>query len=104
MNLTKTIRKLPINQEGQRAGYYVHDDLSSVDIKYDDPSVRASSTPGLLLLLSIVRMRRWLDVAPAASPCPRPPGWLLLLSNAPATLAWRAISRSFCSALSLHGI
>lgn len=39
MNLTKTIRKLPINEDGQRAGYYVHDDLSSVDIKYDDPPV-----------------------------------------------------------------
>ncbi|BDA51659.1 probable endoplasmic reticulum-Golgi intermediate compartment protein [Coccomyxa sp. Obi] len=37
MNLTKTIRKLPINEDGQRAGYYVHDDLSSMDIKYDDP-------------------------------------------------------------------
>ncbi|KAK9919161.1 hypothetical protein WJX75_009797 [Coccomyxa subellipsoidea] len=37
MNLTKTIRKLPIDEDGQRAGYYVHDDLSSVDIKYDEP-------------------------------------------------------------------
>lgn len=41
MNLTKTIRKLPINEDGQRAGYYVHDDLSSVDIKYDEPTVGA---------------------------------------------------------------
>lgn len=40
MNLTKTIRKLPITEDGQRAGYYVHDDLSSVDIKYDEPMVR----------------------------------------------------------------
>lgn len=39
MNLTKTIRKLPIDEEGQRAGYYVHDDLSSLDIKYDEPKV-----------------------------------------------------------------
>lgn len=39
MNLTKTVRKLPINEDGQRAGYYVHDDLSSVDIKYDEPTV-----------------------------------------------------------------
>lgn len=41
MNLTKTIRKLPITAEGERAGYYVHDDLSSADIKYDEPAVRA---------------------------------------------------------------
>ncbi|CAL5224040.1 g6662 [Coccomyxa viridis] len=36
MNLTKTIRKLPINEDGQRAGYYVHDDLSNAAIQYDD--------------------------------------------------------------------
>lgn len=40
MNLTKTIRKLPVNEDGRRTGYYVHDDLSSVDIKYDEPPVR----------------------------------------------------------------
>lgn len=39
MNLTKTIRKLPINEDGQRAGYYVHDDLSNLNIKYDEPQV-----------------------------------------------------------------
>ena len=44
MNLTKTIRKLPIHEDGQRAGYYVHDDLSSVDIKYDEPKVREVSS------------------------------------------------------------
>ena len=53
MNLTKTIRKLPINQDGQRAGYYVHDDLSSVDIKYDDPSVGLASEQGPTVLLSV---------------------------------------------------
>lgn len=40
MNLTKTIRKLPITEDGQRAGYYVHDDLSNLNIKYDEPQVR----------------------------------------------------------------
>ena len=39
MNLTKTIRKLPITENGQRAGYYVHDDLSNVNVKYDEPQV-----------------------------------------------------------------
>ena len=39
MNLTKTIRKLPINEDGQRAGYYVHDDLSNAAIQYDDAKV-----------------------------------------------------------------
>ena len=39
MNLTKTIRKLPITEDGQRAGYYVHDDLSNVNVKYDEPQV-----------------------------------------------------------------
>jgi serine/threonine-protein kinase RIO1 len=42
MNLTKTVRKLPINEEGQRAGYYVHDDLSNINIMYDEPTVRTS--------------------------------------------------------------
>ena len=43
MNLTKTIRKLPITEDGQRAGYYVHDDLSNLNIKYDEPQVRKVS-------------------------------------------------------------
>ena len=41
MNLTKTIRKLPITEDGQRAGYYVHDDLSNVNVKYDEPQVHS---------------------------------------------------------------
>ena len=53
MNLTKTIRKLPITQDGQRAGYYVHDDLSSMDIKYDEPSVRLSCPRSSLFVLHV---------------------------------------------------
>ena len=34
MNLTKTVRKLPITSDLQRKGYYTHDDKQP-DIKYD---------------------------------------------------------------------
>ena len=53
MNLTKTIRKLPITEDGQRAGYYVHDDLSNVNVKYDEPQVHI---PDLAFLLSSCQM------------------------------------------------
>ncbi len=43
MNLTKTIRKLPIDEDGQRAGYYVHDDLSNAAIQYDEAKVSLPS-------------------------------------------------------------
>ena len=36
LNLTKTVRKLPIHQNLERGGFYQHDDLSSLQIKYDD--------------------------------------------------------------------
>lgn len=51
MNLTKTIRKLPINEDGQRAGYYVHDDLSNAAIQYDDAKV-----PILALLRHVLQV------------------------------------------------
>jgi hypothetical protein len=35
INLTKTIRKLPIKDNLERAGYYVHDDLANQEVKYD---------------------------------------------------------------------
>eukprot|EP00891_Asterochloris_glomerata_P001965 jgi/Astpho2/1965/Aster-00474 len=35
LNLTKTVRKLPISQDLQRQGHYIHDDRQ-LDIKYDD--------------------------------------------------------------------
>ena len=41
LNLTKTVRKLPISQDLQRQGHYIHDDRQ-LDIKYDDmPAVRS---------------------------------------------------------------
>ena len=36
LNLTKTVRKLPIHQNLERGGFYQHDDLSSLQVKYDD--------------------------------------------------------------------
>ncbi len=42
LNLTKTVRKLPISQDLQRQGHYIHDDRQ-LDIKYDDlPAVRSA--------------------------------------------------------------
>ena len=38
INLTKTVRKLPINDQLERAGHYLYDDRQ-LEIKYDDPSV-----------------------------------------------------------------
>ncbi|KAK9832652.1 hypothetical protein WJX81_007592 [Elliptochloris bilobata] len=35
LNLTKTIRKLPIGQDLNRAGYYQHEDVSALHIEYD---------------------------------------------------------------------
>ena len=35
INLTKTVRKLPITQDLERAGNYVYDDRQ-MEIKYDD--------------------------------------------------------------------
>ena len=39
INLTKTVRKLPINDQLERAGHYLYDDRQ-LEIKYDDPAVR----------------------------------------------------------------
>ena len=37
LNLTKTVRKLPITEDMRRAGYYMHDDgASRRDVKYDE--------------------------------------------------------------------
>lgn len=54
LNLTRTVRKLPIDENLERAGHYIHDDRQ-VEIKYDDqPEVGAylrfafSSTMSLL--------------------------------------------------------
>ena len=41
INLTKTVRKLPINDQLERAGHYLYDDRQ-LEIKYDDPGVRAA--------------------------------------------------------------
>ena len=60
MNLTKTIRKLPINEDGQRAGYYIHDDLSNAAIQYDDAKV-------ILSLQSLSMETFFLPVSPLLS-------------------------------------
>lgn len=35
LNLTRTVRKLPINDQLERVGHYIHDDRQ-LDIKYDE--------------------------------------------------------------------
>ena len=42
LNLTRTVRKLPINENMERAGHYIHDDRP-VDIKYDEHEVGLGS-------------------------------------------------------------
>ncbi len=55
MNLTKTVRKLPIHQNLERGGFYQHDDLSTLNVKYDDhipvrpPRARPARAGGRLL-------------------------------------------------------
>lgn len=34
LNLTKTVRKLPIDENLERAGHYIHDDRQ-IEVKYD---------------------------------------------------------------------
>ena len=41
LNLTRTVRKLPINDQLERVGHYIHDDRQ-LDIKYDElPEVQS---------------------------------------------------------------
>lgn len=37
LNITKTVRKLPLKADGERAGFYMHDDLSTAPVVYDAP-------------------------------------------------------------------
>lgn len=36
LNITKTVRKLPLKEDGGRAGYYMHDDLANQPVVYDE--------------------------------------------------------------------
>ena len=45
LNLTKTVRKLPIHQNLERGGFYQHEDLGSLQVKYDDHIPVASQPP-----------------------------------------------------------
>ena len=45
LNLTRTVRKLPINDQLERVGHYIHDDRQ-LDIKYDElPDVSCHNRP-----------------------------------------------------------
>jgi hypothetical protein len=45
LNLTRTVRKLPIDENLERAGHYIHDDRQ-MDVKYDDANwVRVLTPP-----------------------------------------------------------
>jgi len=37
LNITKTVRKLPLKSDGERAGFYMHDDLAAAPVVYDAP-------------------------------------------------------------------
>ena len=37
VNITKTVRKLPLKADGERAGFYMHDDLATAPVVYDAP-------------------------------------------------------------------
>jgi hypothetical protein len=56
LNLTKTVRKLPITEDLQRRGYYMHDQ-KEVPIKYDseETQVRAPTLHAILLLIMLTR-------------------------------------------------
>ena len=47
LNLTKTVRKLPIHQNLERGGFYQHEDLGALQVKYDDHIPVASQPPPL---------------------------------------------------------
>ena len=49
MNLTKTVRKLPITSDLQRKGYYTHDDKAP-DIKYDTEEQQVRASPPAVCL------------------------------------------------------
>jgi len=43
LNITKTVRKLPLKADGGRAGFYMHDDLAAAPVVYDAPGTVAPS-------------------------------------------------------------
>ena len=43
LNLTRTVRKLPIDENLSRQGHYIHDDRQ-IEVKYDDPAEVISSS------------------------------------------------------------
>lgn len=61
LNLTRTVRKLPIDENLERAGHYIHDDRQ-LDIKYDDHPEASLSIPlplaGLQTLVPVLNSVR----------------------------------------------
>lgn len=56
LNLTRTVRKLPINDQLERVGHYIHDDRQ-LDIKYDEvPEVLTLIVPFARHLLNVSLM------------------------------------------------
>ena len=43
LNITKTVRKLPLKSDGERAGFYMHDDLATAPVIYDAPGAVAAA-------------------------------------------------------------
>jgi len=44
LNITKTVRKLPLKADGERAGFYMHDDLAAAHVAYDAPGAVAPAS------------------------------------------------------------
>ena len=64
LNLTRTVRKLPINEQLERVGHYIHDDRQ-LQIKYDElPEV-----PAEFLLTHALQSQRFANSC--SSPCQR---------------------------------
>ncbi len=70
MNLTKTVRKLPITSDLQRKGYYTHDDKAP-DIKYDTEEQQVRASPPAVCLSAnrtlLLQMCRPQSTAPTVS-------------------------------------
>ena len=60
LNLTKTVRKLPIDENLERAGHYIHDDRQ-IEVKYEAANwvgLPAASLNTLSLLLTTLKLVR----------------------------------------------
>lgn len=58
LNLTRTVRKLPIDENMERAGHYIHDDRQ-LEVKYDDADwviIHSTTSPFLGIWHAILQL------------------------------------------------